>query len=116
MKVFIHSTLLLIIGNALCALAVNSILVPRDFLSSGLTGLSLIMYYRFHGLPVGLWYLIISAPVFILGIKLVNLRFVLYSAWGMVLYAGMLLIPIGQLPIRRALPMRFSMDLPHGGP
>lgn len=99
MKVFLYNTFLLTIGSAICAFAVNAILVPSDFLSSGLTGFALIVYYKWNALPVGLLYLLLNIPVFILGLKFVNLRFILYTAWGMVIYSVMLLIPAPPLQI-----------------
>ncbi|HNX23521.1 MAG TPA: YitT family protein [Spirochaetota bacterium] len=87
---FFYNTFLLTLGSAICAVPVNAFLIPHEFLSSGITGVSLIIYYKFHVLPVGLLYLLINIPVFFLGWLLVGLRFVFYTIWGMTLYSIML--------------------------
>jgi uncharacterized membrane-anchored protein YitT (DUF2179 family) len=99
MKVFLYNTLLLTIGSVICAFAVNAILVPSDFLSSGLTGFTLLLYYKWKVLPVGLFYLLLNIPVFLLSLKFINLRFVLYTAYGMFIYSAMLLLPSIQLQL-----------------
>lgn len=87
---FIYNTLLLSAGGAICAISVNGILIPQEFLSSGMTGVTLAVFYKYHVIPVWILYLIINIPVFIIGLVFVGLRFVLYSLWGMVLYSVML--------------------------
>ncbi len=85
-------TALLALGSALCALAVKAILIPQGFLSSGLTGAALIIYYRYPVVSVEVLYLLINIPVFLLGWRFAGLRFVLYSLWGMLIYALMLFL------------------------
>ncbi len=87
---FARHTILLAVGSAMCALAVKGILVPHGFLSRGMTGVALIVYYKWPVLPIGAIYLLMNIPVFALGWRFVGVRFVLYSLWGMVLYAVML--------------------------
>lgn len=102
-KSFLYNTLLLAIGSLLCAISVKTILIPFGFLSSGVTGLSLLIYSRWQVLPVGLLYFLVNVPVFILGLKLVGLRFISYTAWGMAIYSAMLFIPEISLPINDKL-------------
>lgn len=87
---FARHTILLAVGSVICALAVKGILVPHGFLSRGMTGVALIVYYKWPVLPIGAIYLLMNIPVFALGWRFVGVRFVLYSLWGMVLYAVML--------------------------
>lgn len=89
---FLYNTLLLSAGGTVCAISVNGILIPQEFLSSGMTGVTLAFYYKFPVVPVGVMYLLINIPVFILGLVFVGLRFVLYSLWGMLLYSAMLFV------------------------
>ncbi len=89
---FLYNTLLLSAGGAICAISVNGILIPQEFLSSGMTGVTLAFYYKFPVIPVGVMYLLINIPVFIVGLVFVGLRFVLYSLWGMLLYSAMLFV------------------------
>jgi uncharacterized membrane-anchored protein YitT (DUF2179 family) len=44
---------LIALGSALCAVALNGILIPRQFLSGGFTGLALIIHYLFPAFPLG---------------------------------------------------------------
>jgi len=87
---FLHQTVLLAAGSALCALAVKGILLPQGFLSRGLTGVALLLYHVHPLLSVGALYLLLNIPVFAGGWRFVSRRFVLYSLWGMALYALML--------------------------
>jgi uncharacterized membrane-anchored protein YitT (DUF2179 family) len=96
---FLLHTGLLAAGSALCAAAVNGILVPHNFLSSGLTGVALLIFYKWHALPLGALYLLCALPVFLLGWFFMGLRFVLYTAWGMVIYSLMLYAPVPDLGI-----------------
>ena len=50
--------LLISAGSALCAAAIKGILIPKQFLAGGLTGLSLLIHYVAAFLPVGVIYFI----------------------------------------------------------
>lgn len=89
---FLHHTSLLAIGSALCAIAVNGILIPHGFLSNGMTGVALLVFYKFPVLPVGVLYLLLNIPVFILGWLFVGARFILFTVWGMIIYSIMLVV------------------------
>lgn len=99
MKKFLYNTFLLAAGSALCAFAVKAILLPFGFLSSGLTGLSLIVYHKWQTLPFAVIYLLVNVPVFFIAFKFVGLRFILYTAWGIVIYSALLFIPEIKLPL-----------------
>jgi uncharacterized membrane-anchored protein YitT (DUF2179 family) len=87
---FCYNTFLLIIGSFICAVAVNGMLIPHGFISSGMTGAALIIYYKHPVMSVGIIYLLISIPIFFLGWFFISLRFVLYTMWGMLIYSVML--------------------------
>ena len=87
---FLHHTVLLAAGSALCALAVKGILLPQGFLSRGLTGVALLVYHLHPILSVGTMYLLLNIPMFAGGWRFVSRRFALYSLWGMALYSLML--------------------------
>lgn len=87
---FIRHTAMLGLGSAVCALAVNGILVPQGFLGRGLTGVALLVYHKYPVMSVAGFYLLMNVPVFCLGWRFVGPRFVWYSLWGMVLYTVML--------------------------
>lgn len=79
--------LLLFVGSILCAIAINGILIPNGFLSSGLSGLVLILHYQFPGLPVPVLYFLMNVPIFVLGWKFVGRRFFFYSLVGMTFFS-----------------------------
>ncbi len=84
---FILSALALIVGSAICAVSVNGILIPNGFLSSGLTGVALIIRYFNPAVSVGIIYLLINIPIFILGWIFVGRRFILFTALGMIIFS-----------------------------
>lgn len=90
--VFLKQTALLLLGSSISAFAVKGFLVPHDFLAGGLTGTSLIIYYKFPVISVGLIYFLLNVPVFLIGWRFVGIRFILYSLWGMILYSFMLYV------------------------
>jgi len=98
-KTILYQIFLLTLGNALCVFAVLTILVPHKFLSGGLTGLSLIIYYKSQILSVGLLYLLINIPIFLTSLKLLGVRFVVYTGLSILIYSTMLFIPLFPLPI-----------------
>ncbi len=79
--------LLISVGSVLCALAVNGILIPQKFISSGFAGLSLIIHYFYSSAPVGALYFALNIPLFLLGWKYIGHRFFFYSILGMVLFS-----------------------------
>lgn len=75
-------------GSALCAVALNGILIPREFLSGGFTGLALIIHYLFPAFPLGAIYFVLNIPNFAFGWKYVGRRFFLYSVAGMLIFSA----------------------------
>lgn len=74
-------------GSAICAVAINGILIPKAFVSGGVTGLALIIHYLVPTLSLGLLYLLLNIPLFALGWKYVGRRFFLYSLVGTVIFS-----------------------------
>ena len=90
-------------GSTLCAVAINGILVPREFLSGGFTGAALVIHYLLPALPLGGIYLVLNIPLFALGWKFVGLRFFLYSIAGMIIFSGALGVIKVTLPLQDKL-------------
>jgi uncharacterized membrane-anchored protein YitT (DUF2179 family) len=88
----ICSNLLLIIaGSILCAVAINGILIPNQFLSGGITGIAITIHYLVPGLSMEAVYFVLNIPIFILGWFYVGRRFFLYSIAGMTIFTLALL-------------------------
>jgi uncharacterized membrane-anchored protein YitT (DUF2179 family) len=79
---------LISVGSALCAVGIKGILVPRQFLSGGFTGLALIIHYVSPDLALGLIYFVLNIPNFAFGWRLVGRRFFLYSVAGMFIFSA----------------------------
>ena len=76
-----------VIGSALYSLGMNLFYTPATLLAGGVAGFAQLLNYEF-GLPVSLMVVMINIPMFLLGWKLVNRKFILYSAVGMAIFTG----------------------------
>lgn len=85
--------LLIFAGCVLCAIALKSILVPKQFLAGGLTGLSLLVHYAVPSLPLGLIYFILNIPLFVIGWLFVGRRFFFYSLAGVFIFSAVIFWP-----------------------
>ena len=85
--------LLISAGSVLCAAAIKGILLPKQFLAGGVTGLSLLIHYVLPTLPVGLIYFLLNIPLFVVGWLFVGRRFFLYSIAGVAIFSTVVLLP-----------------------
>jgi len=99
-KQVILNLLLIGIGSALVAVAINGILIPHQFVSGGLVGLALIIHYIFKSLSVGWLYLLMNIPLFALGWKFVGRRFFYYSVPGMIIFSAAVAFVKIPLPVQ----------------
>ncbi len=76
-----------VIGSAVYSLGMNLFYTPAKLLAGGVAGFAQLLNYEF-GLPVSLMVVLINIPMFLLGWKLVNRKFILYSAVGMAIFTG----------------------------
>lgn len=79
---FFTDLLFIAFGSILCAVAVNSILIPHDFVMGGLTGLSVLIHKFVPWLNAGWIYLLMNIPLFVLAWMAVGRRFFFYSVLG----------------------------------
>ncbi len=99
-KKILWNLLLITLGSVLCALVIKGILIPKQFLAGGVTGVSLLIHYLFKSLPVGLIYFILNIPLFVIGWMFVGRRFFFYSLAGMVIFSIVMLWPFPVLPLK----------------
>ena len=85
--------LLIFVGSVLCAVAVKGVLIPKEFLAGGMTGMSLLIHYVIPGLPVGLIYFLLNIPLFVIGWLFVGRRFFFYSVAGVIIYSAVIFWP-----------------------
>ena len=91
--------LLITVGCFLCAAAIKGILIPKEFLAGGVTGLSLLTHYVLPSLPVGVIYFILNIPLFFIGWMFVGRRFFWYSIAGVVIFSASMFLPYPLIPI-----------------
>ena len=87
-------------GSIICALAIKGILLPKQFLAGGLTGLTLLVHYVLPSLPVGVIYFILNIPLFLIGWMFVGRRFFFYSIAGVCIFSALMLLPYPDLKIK----------------
>ena len=82
-KQMIFDFIIIFIGCIIASLGVNLFLVNAQLLSGGATGIALILQYL-NNIPSGLTIFLINIPLFFVSYKMLNKKFTLYSAIGMV--------------------------------
>ena len=75
--------ILIFIGCVIASLGVNLFLVNAQLLSGGATGVALILQYLYN-VPSGITVFLINIPLFFISYKMLNKKFTLYSAVGMI--------------------------------
>jgi len=91
--------LLIFAGSVLCAAAIKGVLIPKQFLAGGATGLALLLHYFLPALPVGLIYFLLNIPLFVFGWMFVGRRFLIYSLIGVFIFSGVMFWPFPVFPI-----------------
>jgi uncharacterized membrane-anchored protein YitT (DUF2179 family) len=74
-------------GAIIFGIGIKAIAIPHKFVTGGISGLSLLIYYVGGSLSPGLWYLIVNVPIFLVGWVYISKRFFFYSLYGMVAVA-----------------------------
>lgn len=91
--------LLIFTGSVLCAAAIKGVLIPKQFLAGGATGLALLIHYFLPSLPIGLIYFLLNIPLFASGWMFVGRRFFFYSLTGVLIFSGVMFWPFPVFPI-----------------
>lgn len=92
----------IILGTLLLAIATNGILIPKQLLSGGINGISMLLHFLF-GFKVSLLVVLLNIPIFILGLIFLRKTYLVYSLFGMLMLSFWLevtskvLIPTGNL-------------------
>lgn len=74
---------LLTVGSFLVAMSIKSVAVPHGFVTGGVSGIALLIYYFTETLTPGLWLFVLNIPIAVIGWVMISRRFVLYTAYGM---------------------------------
>ena len=97
--IVLWNLLLIFAGSVLCAIAIKGILVPKEFLAGGVTGLALLGHYVFPSLPIGFIYFLLNIPLFVIGWMFVGRRFFWYSLAGMIIFSAVIFWPFPVFPV-----------------
>ena len=58
---------LITLGALLFATGLKSIAIPHGFITGGISGLGLLLYYAISKMSPGVWFILINIPIFIFG-------------------------------------------------
>ena len=73
---------LLTLGGLVYTFGLKAFAVPHGFISGGLFGLAMFIFYQTNFMTVAAWYALLSVPVAIIAWRYLSRRFVLYSLYG----------------------------------
>ena len=99
-KTILWNLLLISVGSIICAAAIKGILVPKQFLAGGITGLAILLHYILPSLPLGVIYFILNIPLFLIGWLFVGRRFFFYSLAGLFIFSAVMLYPFPVFQIK----------------
>lgn len=74
------------IGAILAAFGVQGFIVPSGLGGGGVGGIALLLYYTLK-LPIGLMTFVLNIPLFVLGWREVNRKFVFKTIWGLAIFS-----------------------------
>jgi uncharacterized membrane-anchored protein YitT (DUF2179 family) len=98
-KQVLWNLVLIAVGSMLCAVGINGILIPQQFLSGGVTGVAIVIRYLVPSLPIAMLYFVLNIPIYALGWMYVGRRFFLYSIAGLLIFSGALTYSNILLPV-----------------
>lgn len=71
----------IMIGAIVVSISINSLIIPNKIADGGVTGIAIILHYLFQW-PVSWTVFLLNIPLFILGLRLVGRRFLVFSITG----------------------------------
>ena len=78
---FLKHLLGIILGASIVSTSINTLIIPNQIADGGVTGIAIILHYLFKW-PVSWIILALNLPLFILGLKMVGRKFLLFSVLG----------------------------------
>jgi len=87
----IYKLSITIIGNLLCSLAFNVFFIPNHLLSGGVAGVSLMVHYL-TDIPTGIIVFLFNIPIFIIGARIIDKKFTVYSFISMLSLSLLLVV------------------------
>lgn len=90
-KEIVIKILSIVIGNLLCSLAFNLFFVPNGLLSGGVGGIAIMIQYL-KEIPTGLTVFLINLPLFVVGVRMLDKKFITYAFISMIVFSSWLTI------------------------
>lgn len=81
---WVWNLLLITVGSVIFSMGIKGVVIQNDFITGGIFGSALLIYYSSGFLSPSIWYFILNIPLFLIGWFYVSKRFFLYSLYGMV--------------------------------
>ena len=95
-----YNLLLITAGAALFSFGVQTVVTPQMFITGGVYGTGLLIYYTAGTLSPGLWFFLLNIPLFLVSWFFVSRRFFFYSLYAMVLVSLFSICIQGDLKIQ----------------
>ncbi len=86
-KEICFNLVLISLGSIICVIGLNSVLIPKGFMSGGLVGIAMIFHYLNPSVDVGPAYFLLNLPLILLGWLTISRKFMLYSIYGIVIFS-----------------------------
>ncbi|MDH5523965.1 MAG: YitT family protein [Desulfobulbaceae bacterium] len=99
LKQLVWNILLITVGSVLCAVAINGILIPKQFVTGGMTGIALIIHKMVPSVSVAVIYVFLNIPLFIAAWMSVGRRFFFYSCVGLCILVSAIAMVKVTIPI-----------------
>ncbi len=74
-------------GCIVFAFGMNMVMVPNQIFGGGVTGITLLIKFRYPSTDLGLMYLLLNIPLMVLGMLSISRRFMAYSIFGMAVFS-----------------------------
>lgn len=95
----VRNLLVLTLGSFIVVSSLFMFILPNQLLPGGAMGLAVLFNHYFPALPLGVYLFLIDIPLVIWAYRQLNLRFVLYTVYVMVIQIIMLLTLDGFFPV-----------------
>lgn len=86
----IFDLLIVTVGATIFAAAVSLVLEPFNLVPGGITGIAMLIYSKWQGLPLGTIALLMNVPLLILSFIFLGRKFLFYTAYGTIVSALMI--------------------------
>ncbi len=81
----------IVFGNLLCSIAINLFFVPNGLVSGGVGGMAIMIQYL-ADIPSGISVFFINLPIFLLGYKMLDEKFLIYAFISAFVFSALLTI------------------------